>query len=72
MGSTLSDSCKRFFGRKEPVQEDDASEWLYVNPSLIIGIVGASISLAWYFSLLLQPTFLADAGIGFSPHTSNR
>ncbi len=67
MGSTLSDSCKRFFGRKEPVQEDDASEWLYVNPSLIIGIVGASISLAWYFSLLLQPTFLADTGIGFSP-----
>lgn len=67
MGSSLSSVFKRFFKRKEASQEDDASEWLYVNPSLIIGIVGASISLAWYFSLLLQPAFLVDAGIGIPP-----
>lgn len=39
------------------------NEWLFVNPYLIVGIVGASFCFSWFFSIILTPNFLyADIG----------
>lgn len=34
------------------------NEWLFVNPYLIVGIVGASFCFSWFFSIILTSNFL--------------
>lgn len=44
------------------------NEWLFVNPYLVVGVVGASFCFAWMFSILLRPGY---PGIeAFGPHSS--
>lgn len=66
-GGSLSDQCN------ETVPEDGGrrgwkgNEWLFVNPYLVVGVVGASLCFAWMFSVLLRPGY---PGIdAFGPHS---
>lgn len=44
--------------RAEKKVREKKNEWLFVNPYLIVGIVGASFCFSWFFSILLTPNFL--------------
>lgn len=38
------------------------NEWLFVNPYLVAGVVGASFCFAWFFSVLTTSDFVAGSG----------
>lgn len=41
--------------KKAKKKKKKGNEWLFVNPYLIVGIIGASLSFGWMLSLLLMP-----------------
>lgn len=40
------------------------NEWLFVNPYLVVGVLGASFCFAWMFSVLLRPGYPGMDALG--------
>ena len=43
-------------------RREKRNEWLFVNPYLVAGVVGASFCFAWFFSVLTTSDFVAGPG----------